>query len=1042
MMATIETIETKTLPVHFIPKDQVGTTRQLTVDVKALEAELRRTVRGEVRFDAGSRGLYSQDASNYRMVPLGVVIPLDAEDVVATVAACRRFGVPLHGRGGGTGIPGQTVNDGLLLDFSKYMNHILAIDPEKKLARVQPGVVLDSLRDEATRRCGLTFGPDPATHSRCTLGGMIGNNSCGIHSVMAGRTSDNVEELEVLLYDGTRLRVGPTSPEELERLIQAGGRQGEIYARLKALRDKYAALIRERFPNIPRRVSGYGLNELLPENGFNVARALVGTEGTCVLVLEATVKLVPNPPVRSLLVLGFPDIFHAADYVVEALKYDPIGCEGLDDEFLKDMEKKGMHDPTVKLMPDGDGWLLIEFGGQSKEESDAKARALMEDLKKQGNPPPMKLFDDPAQEAHIWHLREEGLGATARVPGEPDNWEGWEDAAVPPDKLGRYLRDFKALMDKYDYHGPLYGHFGDGCVHTRLTFDLETADGIQKYRRFVEEAADLVVSYGGSLSGEHGDGQARGELLTRMYGKELIDAFCEFKSIWDPDWKMNPGKVVAPYRVNENLKLGTHYNPPQVKTHFQFPDDKHSFSYATERCVGAGVCRRHGGGTMCPSYMVTREEKHCTRGRARMLFEMLQGNPVQGGWKSEAVKESLDLCLSCKGCKGDCPVQVDMATYKAEFLSHYYEGRLRPRHAYAFGLIHRWARLASLAPGVVNLLNHVPLVGRLIKLAVGMEQKRTIPAFAPYTFKAWFSQRALRNIGRPKVILWPDTFNDHFHPTTAQAAVEVLEAAGFQVDVPMQDMCCGRPLYDYGMLDTAKSWLLQILNMLKPQIEAGVPIVVLEPSCASVFRDELINLFPMNEDAKRLSQQTFLLSEFLEKKANDFALPKLRRKALVHGHCHHKSVLKMQDEESVLKQMGLEYQVLDSGCCGMAGAFGFEPGDHYEVSIKCGERVLLPQVRQADKETLIITDGFSCREQITQQTDRAPLHLAQVIKMALEEGAEGRPGTYPEKAYVRAPMPPAEMVKTALILGAGALALGGALWWGLRGRNSKRFTEG
>jgi FAD/FMN-containing dehydrogenase/Fe-S oxidoreductase len=1024
------TIETQTSPIHFIPTDQVGTAKTLTIDVEGLEAELRQHVRGEVRFDAGSRAMYSQDASNYRMVPLGVVLPRNDNDVVAAVAACRRFGAPLHGRGGGTGIPGQTVNDGLLLDFSKYMRHIVGIDPDKKLATVQPGVVLDELRD-AAKEHGLTFGPDPATHSRCTLGGMIGNNSCGIHSVMAGRTADNVESLDIVLYDGTRLEVGKTSEEELERIIGEGGRRGEIYGRLKSLRDRYADLIRERFPKIPRRVSGYNLDELLPEKGFHVARALVGTESTCVLVLKATVNLVVNPPVRSLLVLGFKDVFEACDHVPVVLPFKPVGLEGLDDTFIEDMVRKGLHDPTVQKLPEGTGWLLCEFGGRSKEESDAPARALMEKLKQNPHPPSMHLFDDPEMEAHIWHLREEGLGATARVPGDPDNWEGWEDAAVPPDKGGAYLRDFKKLMDKYGYEGALYGHFGDGCMHTRLNFVFDTKEGIEHYRRFVEEAADLVVRYGGSLSGEHGDGQARGELLTRMYGKELIEAFREFKEIWDPDWKMNPGKVVGPYRNDQHLKLGTEYRPADPPTRFRFPDDKHNFAYATQRCVGAGVCRRTHGGTMCPSYMVTLEEKHSTRGRARMLFEMMEGDPVKGGWKSEEVKESLDLCLSCKGCKGDCPVQVDMATYKAEFLSHYYEGRLRPRHAFAFGLIHIWAGLAAKMPGVVNLITQTPGLRSLAKWMAGMTPERTIPAFAPYTFKSWFKGRKREHRGQPRVILWADTFNDHFHPTTAQAAVEVLEAAGFDVDVPMEDLCCGRPLYDYGMVDTARGWLRRILTTMQADIRQGTPVVVLEPSCATVFRDELISLLPGDEDAARLSKQTYLLSEFLQKKAPDYKPPRLKRKALLHGHCHHKAIMKLDDEQALLAEMEMDVETPDTGCCGMAGAFGFEEGDHYDVAMKCGERVLLPAVRQADKDTLIITDGFSCREQITQTTDRVPLHLAQIIQMALHEGEAGKPGDFPEKEYVEMPMPAAERMKTAAIVTAGALLAGGALYLGI-----------
>ena len=956
-----------------------------TIDAEALAAELRSQVHGEVRFDDGSRALYATDSSNYRQVPIGVVIPRDTEDVIATVAVCRRYGAPILARGCGTSLAGQCCNIAVIMDMSKYMHQIIELDPQKKLARVQPGIILDDLRN-AAEQYKLTFGPDPATHSRCTLGGMIGNNSCGVHSVMAGKTDDNIEELEILTYDGLRMRVGRTNDEELERIIKEGGRRGEIYARLKSLRDRYASLIRERYPKIPRRVSGYNLDQLLPENGFHVARALVGSECTCVTVLEATTRLVYSPPARTLLVLGYPDVHIAADHLMEVLAHQPIALEGLDDRLIDGMRKKGLHPESIKLLPGGGGWLLVEFGGETRQEAADRARELMEELASKANAPGMKLFDNPEEAQLVWKVRESGLGASAFVPGEKLNWEGWEDSAVPPENLGNYLRDLRKLYDKYGYNGDLYGHFGQGCVHTRTDFDLETTEGIRTFRSFLEDAADLVVRYGGSLSGEHGDGQARAELLPKMFGNELVEAFREFKAIWDPHWKMNPGKVVNAYRIDENLRLGASYHPPQLKTHFKFPDDQGSFSRATLRCVGVGACRRMEGGTMCPSFMVTREEEHSTRGRARLLFEMLQGNPLKDGWRDEHVKEALDLCLACKGCKGDCPVNVDMATYKAEFLSHFYKGRLRPLTAYSMGLIYWWARLAARIPGVVNFFTRTPLLRSMAKALAGIAPERQIPAFAPQTFKQWFHQRGPRNEGRPRVILWPDTFNNYFHPEVARAAVEVLEAVGYAIEVPQRSLCCGRPLYDFGMLNLAERLLRQNLDTLRPLLAAGVPVVGLEPSCVAVFRDELLNLFPNDPDAKRLSQQSFLLSEFLEKRVENYQPPKLQGKAIVHGHCHHHAIMKMKAEKAVLTKLGLDFEILDSGCCGMAGSFGFEK-DHYDVSMQVGERVLLPAVRNASKDTLIIADGFSCREQIAQATGRRALHLAQVIQMAMHKAA-------------------------------------------------------
>jgi FAD/FMN-containing dehydrogenase len=537
---------------------------QFSVNGKSLADALQAKIKGEVRFDNGSRALYATDGSNYRQPPIGVVIPKDAEDVVQTVVVCRQYGAPVLPRGCGTSLAGQCCNVAVILDMPKYMNQIIDLDPETRRARVQPGVVLDNLRDAAERH-NLTFAPDPSTHSHNTLGGMIGNNSCGVHSVMGGRTADNIEEMDVRTHDGLRLRVGRTSEEELERIIQQGGRRGEIYARLKSLRDRYADLVRQRYPQIPRRVSGYNLDELLPENGFHMARALVGTEGTCVTVLEATTRLVYSPPARSLLVLGYPDVYTAGDHVPEIMAHQPVGLEGIDDLLIVYMKKSGLHPEDIQLVPEGGGWLLVEFGGETKEEADERAHKLMEDLKKSSGAPSMRLYDKVEEETKIWEIRKSGLGATAFVPEMNDTWPGWEDSAVPPDRLGDYLRDLRGLFKKYSYECSLYGHFGQGCVHTRIDFDLVTAEGIEKYRSFINGASDLVLKYGGSFSGEHGDGQSRGELLPKMYGEELVQAFREFKSIWDPEGKMNPGKVVEPYRIDENLRLGPNYNPPRTQ---------------------------------------------------------------------------------------------------------------------------------------------------------------------------------------------------------------------------------------------------------------------------------------------------------------------------------------------------------------------------------------------------------------------------------------------------------------------------------------------
>jgi len=1008
------------------------------LDAAGLAEELRRRLRGEVRFDASSRALYATDASNYRQVPIGVVLPKDKDDVLAALEVCRRFNAPILSRGAGTSLAGQCCNVAVILDMSRYMDRVVSIDPDARLAVVEPGAILDILRSAAAPH-GLTFGPDPASHGYCTLGGMIGNDSCGVHSVMAEfagtgpKTADQVVELEVATYDGARLRVGRTSSEELTRIAAEDGRRGQIFRDLASLVERHADEIRRRYPDIPRRVSGYNLPSLLPENGFDVARALVGSEGTCVAVLEATVRLIPAPKARTLVVVGFEDVVAAADRVPEVLDHRPTGLEGFDDRLVSDEQAVGLYPAGSKLLPQGGGWLLVELGGDSKAHSDAKGRALIDELKAHGAVD-ARLYEDPKEELQVWKVRESGLGATAHVPGRPLTWEGWEDSAVPPEKLGTYLRDLRRLLDRHAYRGDFYGHFGQGCVHTRIDFDLESRAGTDRFRAFLYEAADLVVSYGGSLSGEHGDGQARAELLPRMFGEELVGAFREFKRIWDPQGRMNPGKVVDAYSATENLRQQGGSDPPAETTRFRFPQDGGSFPRALQRCVGVGKCRRLSGGTMCPSFRVTREEEHSTRGRAHLLFEMMLGEVITDGWKSREVRDALDLCLSCKGCKKDCPVGVDVATYKAEFLSHYYAGRLRPRSAYAFGLIPWWTRLASLSPGLANFFMQTPGLAALARAAAGAAPDRSFPPFAAQSFRSWFRRRESRvpsPESRSRILLFPDTFNNHFHPGTARAAVEVLEAAGFSVSIPRRRLCCGRPLYDYGMLGLARAFLRETLDELAGDLAAGTPIVVLEPSCAAVFRDELAELFPGDEDAGRLRRQTVLLSEILARNTAGWVPGHLSGRAIVQTHCHQKSVLGVQESNDLLSSLELQISEPEEGCCGMAGAFGFE-AEHRDVSLAIGEQSLFPAVRGAKSDTLIVADGFSCREQIRQATGRGALHLAQVLQLASRRSSEPL-GPFPEAAFRERParVRPGE-VAGAVLAGTGTAA---AVWLAARRRS-------
>jgi len=958
-----------------------------------LETRLRATVRGEVLFDLGSRALYAADSSNYRQMPVGVITPRDAADVEAALKACRATGAAVLPRGAGTSLAGQCANVAVVFDYSRYMNSLVSIDPEAKLAVVEPGIVLDRLR-EAAELHHLTYAPDPATHSRCTLGGMIGNNSCGVHGLLGGKVVDNVETLDIVLYDGTRMTVGRTTPEELEAKIAGGGREGEIYARLKDLRDRYAGLIRERFPRIPRRVSGVNLDELLPENGFNLARALVGSEGTCATVVSAKLNLTSSPPFRVLTALAFDDPFLAADVVPRVLEFGPIGLEGFDGLMVEFMLRKNLAVEDVKLLPPGGGFLLVEMGAWTAEEAQSKAEAMAAAAATWPEAPRARIYNHEDAES-VWKVRESSLGATVCVPGEPDRWEGWDDAGIPPVHLGTYLRKLTALMAEYGYRSPLYGHYGQGCVHLRINFDFKTVEGIRKFREFLDRAADLVVSLGGSLSGEHGDGQARAALLPKMFGPELMKAFQEFKAIWDPTNRMNPGKLVDAVRVYdpvENLRqqpardeVGHVHLKPE--THFVFAKDAGSMENAAARCVGVGACLKKEGGVMCPSYRATGQEQHSTRGRARLLWEMLAGALTKEGFESEAVHEALDLCLSCKACKTECPVQVDMAQYKSEFLAQKYKGKLHPLHHYVFGFADKMARLGSLTPAITNFMTSSGLTSPLIKHIVGVAKERTMPQLAGKSWKAGRSGDETGNVprvssGQPKktVVLWADTWNNYYHPQTLAAAERVLMQAGFRVQTTKGHICCGRALYDFGLLDTAKSYMATVLDRIAPQIEAGLPFIFLEPSCASIFKDEALELFPNDARAQKMSKQIWLLADWLAAEVPEWVSGRLAgAQVLLHGHCHHKAVFGgPKNEIALLRKAGAQVEMIDTTCCGMAGPFGFE-ADKIEVSKAIANLGLLPAVNAAGPMTVIVADGFSCREQIAQLSDREGMHFAEIL---------------------------------------------------------------
>ncbi|HEY0294815.1 MAG TPA: FAD-binding and (Fe-S)-binding domain-containing protein [Bordetella sp.] len=942
-----------------------------------LRRRLQSQTTAELRFDAAGRALYASEASNYRQPPLGVVIPRSMEDLETAVRACGELGIAVLPRGAGTSMCGQAVNDAVCIDHSKHLHAIEQIDPQRRVARVQPGVICDQLKRAAAGH-GLTFGPDPATHSRCTLGGMIGNNSCGAHSVMAGKTVENIERLEVLTLSGERFWVGPTDDAEYAAHLTAGGGQARIVRGLKELAERYANDIRQGFPKLKRRVSGYNLDQLLPENGFNIARALVGSEGTCATVLRAETTLVEGRPERVLVVLGFDTIFDAADSVPDLLPLSAIAMEGLDHGIIGGLRELGLKLDDIAELPEGNAWLLAEFGAASRNEALTQARAAVSVAQSLPSRPSARLVDEAALMNRLWTLRETGASATSlsRVAGRPDPTVGWEDAAVEPALLGKYLREFSALVKRYGYKTNMYGHFGDGCIHSRITFDLQSKRGVQDWRAFLAEAAALVVKYQGSLSGEHGDGQAKGEFLHLMFTPRLMQAFREFKALWDPAGLMNPGKLIDAMPVDANLRMGPDYHRSTARGLFTYPmGDGPGTGYGreTERCIGMGKCRSLDGGTMCPSFKATREESYSTRGRARLFFELLNGGVISEDKDARAVKDSMDLCLSCKGCKNDCPTHVDIPKYRSEFLYRYYQNRLRAPMDALIGRLGQWLPAATRVSGLVNGAMRSPVLRRVGKV-FGLAPDTAFPEIAGKAFRrtptAKRLQRASGEVyGERDILVWTDTFNNGFTPDVLEAAISVVQSAGYRPRLTSKHVCCGRPFYDSGLLDQARGNLLQILDELAAPIAAGVPVLVLEPSCLSVFRDEMPALLTDDPRAAQLTKLTRTMAEF----AREAGLRLLgATQAHVHTHCHHRACGGAAAE----KQLGAK--VLDTGCCGMAGAFGYH-AKTAEVARRVGELELLPKLAAVPGEAPLIADGFSCRNQIGKLSGRRALHLAEVL---------------------------------------------------------------
>jgi len=934
----------------------------VTEPTELLRRELTRRLDGEVLTDPGTQAAYASDASNHRVVPQAVVRPRDVSDVVTTVELCAEQGVPITSRGAGTNIAGNAVGPGVVIDYSRHLDRIHSLDPQAGTAVVEPGVVLDRLQEAAAPH-GLRFGPDPSTHNRCTIGGMVGTNACGSHSVALGTTAENVLDLDVVLADGGVVSLGHAP---------------KLAARLTSVRDQHLAAIRQNLGRFPRQISGYGLQYLLPEHGLDLPKAFAGSEGTCGVITSATVKLVALPRARALVVLGFPDVVAAAAAAPALVGAHPLTVEGIDDQLVHAFDTRPGPHPRPEL-PDGRAWLLVEVGGGTGDEVREQAESVVVTAGGLGSTG-SRVVTGASDQRTFWRIRERGAGLATRTAAGTEAWPGWEDSAVPPARLADYLTGFHSLLAEHDRHGIVYGHFGEGCVHVRINHDLLTPDGRSAYRRFQEDAADLVIEHGGSLSGEHGDGRARSELLGRMYGEPVTRAFAEFKHTFDPDNLFNPGVIVDPEPLDADLRLEIS-RPRTVDLMFGYREDDGDWGKAMRRCVGVGACRKESGGGMCPSYRATKEERHSTRGRSRLLFEMLDGNLSDQGWRSAEVHDALDLCLSCKACSNECPVSVDMATYKAEFLHKHFRGRLRPRSHYSMGWLPLWLVAARRIPRLANRLLRVKGLARL----GGIDSRRSMPSLAtrpspgrvvPVEPGRTPSGSAARS-ARGALTLWVDTFTASFGPAITEDAEALLQAAGYDVTVVGPDVCCGLTWVSTGQLGVARRVMARAVTRLEA---SPGDIVVLEPSCAAALRDDAPGLL-QTPAAREVAARIRTLAEVVA--GTDLEFEPLDRAAVGQFHCHHRAVFGTEPDRSLLERLGVDLTSIDEGCCGLAGNFGFEDG-HYDVSVACAEQSFLPALRE-QPESLVLADGFSCRLQIQQLGERTALHLAQVLRRQLRD---------------------------------------------------------
>ena len=955
-------------------------------DSKDLVEELRRDLDGEVRADRMSRLLYSTDASIYQVEPIAVVIPKTAEDVIAVLTVAARYGVPVLPRGGGTSLAGQTINHAVVIDFSKYMRKVLEVNVEEQWVRTQPGIILDELNDQI-EDTGLMFAPDPSTSNRGNVGGALGNNSCGAHSIVWGKTVDNTLGLSVVLANGDTATLGGSSGESLDAKRRLSGLEGDIFRRLDAIGQSNRDEVLQRYPKIQRRVSGYNLDELLDSNALDMARFVVGSEGTLVTITEATLKLVPRPRFKSLAVIHFNELIESMEATVAALQLGPTAVEHIGGMIVRQAQANLEYSRMTGFI-DGspDSLLIVEFTGDSESEVESKVDVCAAHMAKRGLGYSTKKLLTPSEQAMVWNVRKAGLGLMMNVPGDSKPLPFVEDTAVPPESLPQFIERFDEIVKEHDTEAGYYGHASVGCLHIRPLIDLKRQDGVSKMASIANAVSDLVLEFGGSMSGEHGDGRARSVWNEKMFGSQIYDAFRQVKRAFDPAGTMNPGNIVDSPPMTENLKIGPSYRPLEVTTGFRFAKEG-SFAHAIEMCNGQGACRKLTG-TMCPSYMVTRDEEHSTRGRANALRSAMSGALPVDSLTGERLREVLDLCLECKGCKAECPSNVDMAKLKYEFSYRYHKAKGYPLRNRMLANVSQLGKLGSFFAPLSNWSLGMGAFKELAESMVGIDRRRSLPPFATQTFSQWFRARGGSYVeGSPgrRVVLFSDTFTEYNSPDLGRAAVKLLEHMGYQVIVP-KPLCCGRPMLSKGMLDAAKSNAARNVASVLPYIEQGAKIVGLEPSCILSFRDDYVDLLD-GDNARRVSENTMLIEEFvLHAQANDGATIRYSKepgRVMLQGHCHQKALVGMGKAMDVLSQMpGCEVDEISSGCCGMAGSFGLEK-EHYDISMKIGEQDLFPAIRDRRNGATVVSEGMSCRHQIEDGTGVKAKHLVEVLADAI-----------------------------------------------------------